>query len=57
MAHVSVVIPAYNGTSRYLNEAIHSVLAQSYPDYEIIVVDDASTDRTDTLVQALPQVR
>lgn len=57
MAHVSVVIPAYNGTSRYLNEAIHSVLAQSYPDYEIIVVDDASTDRTDALVQAIPQVR
>jgi len=57
VAHVSVVIPAYNGTSRYLNEAIRSVQAQSYADYEIIVVDDASTDRTDALVQAIPQVR
>ena len=57
MAHVSVVIPAYNGTSRYLEEAIRSVLAQSYADHEIIVVDDASTDRTDALVQAIPQVR
>lgn len=57
MAHVSVVIPAYNGTSRYLEQAIRSVLAQSYADHEIIVVDDASTDRTDALVRAIPQVR
>jgi len=54
---VSVVIPAYNGTSRYLKEAIRSVLAQSFTDHEIIVVDDASTDRTDALVQSFPQVR
>jgi glycosyltransferase involved in cell wall biosynthesis len=54
---VSVVIPAYNGTSRYLREAIRSVLAQSFTDHEIIVVDDASTDRTDALVQSFPQVR
>lgn len=57
VAHVSVVIPAYNGTSRYLEQAIRSVLAQSYADHEIIVVDDASKDRTDTLVHGIPQVR
>lgn len=57
MTKVSVVIPAYNGTSRYLREAIRSVLAQSFTDHEIIVVDDASTDRTDALVQSFPQVR
>ena len=45
MPKVSVVIPAYN-TEQFLAETIRSVLDQTYGDYEVIVVDDGSSDGT-----------
>lgn len=45
MAKICVIIPAYN-QGHYLGEAIESVLKQTYPDFELIVVDDGSTDNT-----------
>jgi glycosyltransferase involved in cell wall biosynthesis len=54
---VSVVVPACN-QARYLAESIQSVLAQSYGDFEIIVVDDGSTDDTRAIVERLdPRIR
>ena len=48
---VSIVLPTYNG-SKYLREAIESCLAQTYSDWELIVVDDYSTDETPQIIAA-----
>ena len=53
---VSVVIPAYN-YARYLPHAIGSVLAQTHPELECIVVDDGSTDDTRSVVEAIRDER
>ena len=52
MPTVSVVIPTYNRAG-YILDAIESVLSQTYTDYEIIVIDDGSADRTRDVLQSL----
>ncbi|MEO9127190.1 MAG: glycosyltransferase, partial [Microcoleus sp.] len=47
---VSVIIPAYNG-DRYIVQAVESAIGQTFTDWEIIVVDDGSTDATHRVLQ------
>ena len=58
MPKVSVVLPTYNG-SFFLAEAIESVLAQTWKDFELIIIDDASTDNTATIASQYvdPRIR
>lgn len=42
---VSIILPTYNG-SRFIERAIKSVLKQSYEDFELLIIDDGSTDNT-----------
>lgn len=53
---VSVIIPTYN-RRHLVCRAIRSVLHQTYDDFEVIVVDDGSTDNTDNVVKALDDTR
>lgn len=46
---VSIVLPVYNG-EEYVSESISSILAQTYYDFELIIVNDASSDSTITII-------
>jgi len=48
---ISIVIPAYNH-ARYVEQAIKSVLGQTFQDWELIVIDDGSTDDTGKVIDA-----
>lgn len=46
----TIVIPTYN-RAKFIHRAIRSVLRQSYPNWNILIIDDASTDKTEQVVQ------
>ena len=48
---VSIGMPVYNGVP-FLNEALDSILAQTYRDFELVISDNASTDETESICRA-----
>lgn len=53
---VSVVVPVYNG-ERFLRQSLDSILSQTYPHLELLVIDDASTDSTAEIVRSYADPR
>lgn len=49
MPKISVIMPAYNA-EKYIREAIDSILCQTYADFEFIIVNDCSSDRTEEII-------
>ncbi|MDO5808499.1 MAG: glycosyltransferase family 2 protein, partial [Lachnospiraceae bacterium] len=55
---VSIIMPSYN-TAPYIEETIQSVLNQTYTNWELLIVDDCSTDNTDEILSKIsdPRIR
>lgn len=60
MPFISIIMPAYNA-EKHISDSIHSIVDQDFDDYELIIVDDASTDSTPAILkgfsESYPQVK
>ena len=56
MPKISVIMPAYNA-EKYIGEAIRSILGQSFRDFEFIILNDCSTDRTEDVIRSFDDPR
>ena len=53
---VSIIMPSYN-TGKFIQETIDSVINQTYDNWELIIVDDCSSDNTDEIVKSIKDDR
>ena len=51
---ISVIIPVYNG-EQYIEKTIESVMEQTYTNWELIIVDDCSSDNTEKIVKSIAE--
>lgn len=51
MSAVSIILPCFNG-SRWLSEAIDSILCQEFRDFELLIINDGSTDNSETIISS-----
>ena len=54
---VSVITPTYNRADDFLRETVESVLAQDYPNFEYLILDDGSSDNTRELIESINDPR
>ncbi len=54
MPKISIILPTYNG-SKYISKAIKSVIDQTFKDWELIIINDASTDNTEQTIKNASQ--
>ena len=52
---VSIIMPVYN-CGKYLSEAIESILGQTYSNWELLIIDDGSTDDTSKIVDSYAEI-
>lgn len=50
----SIVIPVYN-SAKTIRECLESIVTQSFPDFEVIIVNDGSTDETEKIVKSFSE--
>ena len=53
---VTIIMPVYNG-EKYLNETINSVLNQTFSDFEFLIIDDGSSDKTEEIIKSYTDSR
>lgn len=53
---ITVLMPAYN-VAKYITKAINSVLAQTFTDFELLIINDGSTDDTEKIVRSFSDDR
>src|SRR5215218_8009066 len=56
MPQVSVILPVYNGEA-YLQEAVDSILAQTFTDFELLIINDGSTDDSERIIDSYKDSR
>src|ERR1044071_8366981 len=55
---ISIIVPSYNPNEKYMSELLHSISMQQFNDYELIIVDDGSTnDVIEKVVNQYPEVQ